>query len=117
MRGVHLQALAQRKALAERTLESLVESIRVAQAVALAGGVAGDAGEPERKRVAVGLYRASKKIVEDADAREPLFGYELRAQARQLAEEAERLARLIARTFSEWPAAATPALEQGDKQS
>ena len=66
--------------------------------------------------MAVGLYRASKKILADADAREPLFGYELRAQARKLAEEAERLARLIARTFTEWPAAAMPLLE-GDKTS
>jgi hypothetical protein len=98
------QARRERRALAERTLDALENGIAQGDKLALGGGVAGDEGEAERKRVAVLLFKASKAIAADADRKEPLFGLgNLRGRARKLGAEAERLARLLARTFTEWP--------------
>lgn len=92
-----------RRQLAQQTLDALEKGIAEGTKLALAGGTAGDEGEPDRKRVALLLYKASKAINADAERADPLMGLgKTRGRARRLAGEAERLARLLARTFTEW---------------
>jgi hypothetical protein len=91
-----------RRTLAARMLAALEQGIREGTRMALAGGVAGDDGEPERKRVALLLFKASKAINADTVSKRPILSGEQRRRAVDLAGEAERLARLLARTFTEY---------------